>query len=88
MVIHLDPVVTNNEEVSRISALVDGILKEIDPVITKHDFRVVFGHSNIKLIFDITLPPEFAVSDRKISEKMQNFFKKGIDFIENFAIIG
>ncbi len=76
MVIHLDPVVTNNEEVSRISALVDGILKEIDPVITKHDFRVVFGHSNTKLIFDIALPPEFNMPDRKISEKINEKLKK------------
>ncbi|MBR3576157.1 MAG: cation transporter [Clostridia bacterium] len=76
MVIHLDPVVTNNEEVSRISAVVDGILKEIDPVITKHDFRVVFGHSNTKLIFDIALPPGFSVSDRKISERINEKLKK------------
>ena len=76
MVIHLDPIVTNNEEVSRISALVDGVLKEIDPVITKHDFRVVFGHSNTKLIFDISLPPGFNMPDRKISEQINEKLKK------------
>ncbi|MBR2471438.1 MAG: hypothetical protein IKB55_02020, partial [Clostridia bacterium] len=76
MVIHLDPVVTNNAEVSRISAIVDGILKEIDPVITKHDFRAVFGHSNTKLIFDITLPPKFNMPDREISEKINEKLKK------------
>ena len=76
MVIHLDPVVTNNEEISRISSLVDGILKEIDPVITKHDFRAVFGNSNIKLLFDIALPPKFAMADRKISEIINEKLKK------------
>ncbi len=76
MVIHLDPVVTNNEEVSRISAVVDGVLKEIDPVITKHDFRAVFGHSNTKLIFDIALPPKFNMPDKKISETINEKLKK------------
>ncbi len=76
LVIHLDPVVTNNEEVNKLSAVVDGILHEIDPVITKHDFRAVFGLAHTKLIFDINLPPGFDMPDNKITELISEKIKK------------
>ncbi|MBQ4638647.1 MAG: cation transporter [Clostridia bacterium] len=56
LVIHYDPVVTGNEELSHMRETVRSILCDYDPSITIHDFRMVKGTSHTNLIFDIVLP--------------------------------
>ena len=70
LVIHLDPIVTDDPKVNNLSELVDEILQSIDPVITKHDFRVVFGTTHTNLIFDITVPPGYKTSDQALSDQI------------------
>lgn len=71
LVIHLDPIVTDNEEINDLSHMVDAVLEGIDPVLSKHDFRVVFGKTHTNLIFDVTVPPKFRLSDKELSESIQ-----------------
>ena len=71
LVIHLDPIVTDNEEINDLSHMVDAVLEGIDPVLSKHDFRVVFGKTHTNLIFDVTVPPKFRLSDKELSERIQ-----------------
>lgn len=54
--IHMDPVDTHNEEVGRLRDITAAIVLDIDPALTLHDFRVVFGETHTNLIFDLVVP--------------------------------
>ena len=80
--IHMDPIVTNDEEVSHMREVVRGLVKEIDDRLDIHDFRFVRGVTHTNLIFDISAPFEFKMSDndlkkeidRRISEYNPEYF--------------
>ena len=56
MVIHYDPVVTNNQELSHMRQLVETEIHSIDPRLSIHDFRMVCGPGHTNLIFDLAVP--------------------------------
>lgn len=56
LVIHMDPIETDDENVLRLKTMVRNVLKEIDQKISFHDFRVVNGEEQINLIFDLVIP--------------------------------
>ncbi len=62
LVIHIDPIDTDDENTNRLRAIVaeevDAIGKELDSSLTIHDFRVVPGTYQINLIFDVVIPYE------------------------------
>ena len=70
-VIHMDPIVTDDEAVNeahrRIAALVHGI----DENISIHDFRMVAGPTHTNVIFDAVVPYGCALSDREAEEKIK-----------------
>lgn len=74
--IHMDPVITNDPEVARLKEAVGFIIKEIDEVITMHDFRVVFGETHTNLIFDVVVPFEFKLSDEELLVTIYNNVKE------------
>lgn len=55
-VIHMDPVETDNERVAELREMVCGVVQEIDPRLSIHDFRIVDGPSHTNLIFDLLVP--------------------------------
>lgn len=57
--IHMDPVDTEDDRVKALQTLTEGILKEIDPSLTLHDFRVVFGETHTNMIFDVVVPFDY-----------------------------
>lgn len=69
LVIHYDPVVTDDEELNRMRSSVDKVLKSIDPRISIHDFRMVRGDTHTNLIFDMILP--YDLDDRRQQIKRQ-----------------
>lgn len=79
LVIHLDPVITDNEKINSLRASVESLVKEISPEISIHDFRVFFGITHSKLIFDIVVPYGFKYGDDElveiISEKIREIDK-------------
>lgn len=80
--IHMDPIVTNDYEVSEMRGVVRSLVKEIDGRLDIHDFRFVRGVTHTNLIFDISAPFEIKMSDseikkeieRKVSEYNEVFF--------------
>ena len=73
LVIHYDPIVTDDTELSRLRGAVEEILSKQDIRITIHDFRMVQGNDHTNLIFDMVLPSElmkdrFRIKDRLDSE--------------------
>ena len=56
LVIHYDPVVTDDPELQRLKERVCDLLKERDPQLSLHDFRMVQGKRHMNLVFDVALP--------------------------------
>ncbi len=67
-VIHMDPIVTDDEQINALRTQVAELVKQVDPALTIHDFRVVRGTTHDNLIFDAVLP--FS-SGKTVSEAAQ-----------------
>lgn len=65
MVIHYDPIVTDDEELNKMKAVVMEELSEIDKRFKIHDFRMVKGNEHTNLVFDLVIPREY---DKKQTE--------------------
>lgn len=61
--IHMDPIVTDDEEVTAVRQTVAASVKEIDPAFNIHDFRFVRGETHTNLIFDLVVPFECKLSE-------------------------
>ena len=55
-VIHMDPVDTDDASIARLREQVAELVKQVEPSLTIHDFRVVRGTTHDNLIFDAVLP--------------------------------
>lgn len=64
--VHMDPIVTDNEEIARLRRQVEEKIKEIDARMMIHDFRFVPGETHTNLIFDIAVPFEIKQSEETI----------------------
>ncbi len=71
IVVHLDPTVLDCEETNELKAVVKDILEDIDPIITFHDFRVVYGEKAKNVLFDVVVPPKFKYSDDELTDKIK-----------------
>lgn len=63
LVIHYDPIVTDDKELNHMRELVLRVIEDIDPRMSIHDFRMVRGPGHTNLIFDLVIP--FEMSNRK-----------------------
>lgn len=70
LVIHYDPVVTDDPELLRLHLLVDSHLKVFDPRLSTHDFRMVQGTGHTNLIFDISLPASLQGKEAAIRQHL------------------
>ncbi|MBR4080799.1 MAG: cation transporter [Clostridia bacterium] len=68
--IHMDPVVTGDEETDRVKDAMVEVLKEIDERLMLHDFRRVPGEKQINLIFDVVVPAGYPRCD-EVREKLR-----------------
>ena len=66
LVIHMDPVETKNSRVMEFGCIIENVLKEIDPRISFHDFRMIEGVNQINLIFDLVVPREYDKKKREL----------------------
>lgn len=70
LVIHYDPVVTDDPELDRAKARTAQALHSIDPRLSFHDFRMVQGSGHTNLIFDLSIPEELMSKKAEIKEKL------------------
>ena len=75
LVIHYDPVVTDDPELDRMHVRVEQILHKVDLRLGVHDFRMVPGKGHVNLIFDIVLPTDL----RGQEEKIQNLLEEELN---------
>lgn len=84
--IHMDPVVTDNEEINRLRSAAAGLAKELDESFSIHDFRVVSGPTHTNLIFDLTAPFGCSMTDAEIKSAMKQKVQELTDG-KYFAVI-
>lgn len=66
LVIHYDPVVTDDPEVNSTKRLVNTIIKVRDGRLTIHDFRMVDDGESVKMSFDMILPEDLRGQEQSI----------------------
>ena len=71
LVIHMDPVVTDDERLNQLHAQVQQIVVGIDSNLRMPDFRAVFGPTHTNLVFDVVVPPGFSLSDSELSRRIE-----------------
>lgn len=75
-VIHMDPIVEDDEETNILKKEIIEILKAFDHTLNLHDFRIVKGPTHTNIIFDILLPADFKKSDDTIKSFMEDKIKE------------
>ena len=71
LVIHYDPVVTDDPELDRMHVRVEQILHKVDIRLGVHDFRMVPGKGHVNLIFDVVLPMDLRGQEEKIQRILE-----------------
>lgn len=71
LVIHYDPVVTDDPEVNSTKRLVNTIIKVKDGRLTIHDFRMVDDGESVKMSFDMILPEDLRGQEQSIKETVE-----------------
>ena len=76
LVIHLDPVVTDDPEINRLRGQTAEAVKRVEPDLTMHDFRVVRGQTHSNLIFDVVVPHQCEKTDKQLGAEIEGEIKK------------
>ncbi|HEY8500524.1 MAG TPA: cation diffusion facilitator family transporter [Clostridia bacterium] len=71
MVIHMDPVVTDDPFVNELQKMTEEVVSGIDSTLSIHDFRVVKGPTHHNLIFDVTVPFDCKICVKEITEQIK-----------------
>ena len=70
-VIHMDPIVTNDEQVLLMRQKMTQLVQVIDRRITVHDFRMVTGPTHTNLIFDVACPFDLPLTDSEVKRQVE-----------------
>ncbi len=76
LVIHMDPVIVDDERVNALKQIAVDALKNIDESLTLHDFRVVWGENRKNLIFDVVVPYDFRLTDKELISSIDEKIKE------------
>lgn len=79
LVIHYDPVVTDDPEVNSTKKLVNTIIKVRDGRLTIHDFRMKDDGESVKMSFDMILPEDLRGQEQSIKETVE----KALDSLDS-----
>ena len=72
LVIHMDPVVTDDGVTEETRRRVQTLIHCIDDAIDIHDFRMVAGPTHTNLIFDAVVPFGFRLTDQEVEQKIRS----------------
>lgn len=67
-VIHMDPIVTNDEHLTQLKEQVINLARALDSTVTIHDFRIVAGPTHTNIIFDVVIPFGFRLTDDEVKK--------------------
>ena len=81
LVIHYDPVLENDEEWAKTRQIVETVISAMDSSLTIHDFRIVRGAQQSKVVFDLAVPYSMKVEYKVLKQAMETALRaKGIDY--------
>ncbi len=76
MVIHLDPLVMDDDETNEMKNIVLNIITSIDQTLSIHDFRMVKGETHTNLIFDVLVSVSYKENDEFLIKIISEEIKK------------
>ena len=77
LVIHMDPVETDNEEINTAKAAIAEELKKIHSYLTLHDFRMTpKSEGRTNFIFDVVIPADLKLTEKELRIKIDETVKK------------
>lgn len=79
LVIHMDPIETKDGSILKAKNMVKQILKDLDPQLNFHDFRMVVGKERTNLIFDLVIPFEYTQEEE---DSVRSEFLKRVEEID------
>jgi len=68
--IHMDPIVTDDENVNELRCFLVETMKENGLDLAIHDFRTVIGQTHTNMIFDVVLPFDHPMNEEQVKEKI------------------
>lgn len=74
-VIHMDPVCTNDDHLTRKRKLLEKALSKLGPGVSIHDFRMVTGPTRDNVIFDCVVPYDVEPDTVKAEARIQEILK-------------
>ena len=87
VVIHMDPIDTNNEQIKEYKDFVVNILHPLHKDFSVHDFRIVPGLTHTNIIFDIVRPYECKLTDKDLISYVQTKVKESYPNLNCVIII-
>ncbi len=88
LVVHMDPIILDDEELNVLRKNVVKIVASLGEGITLHDFRMVKGYSHTNLIFDIVVPSACRLSEQELKETIQNQVRALNPACNYYTVIG
>ena len=76
LVVHMDPVKTNDPETNKLKSLIATILYNIDKNLSFHDFRVVHGPTHTNILFDVVVDTSYNKKDEELIEEINKSVKE------------
>lgn len=88
LVVHMDPIITDDAELNALRREVVGIVAGMKEGITLHDFRIVRGYTHTNVIFDIVIPAECSRSAESIKAEIAEKVRALDPAAHYYAVIG
>lgn len=76
LVIHLDPIITDDALTNALKTQIKAIVSTIDPSLSIHDFRLVSGPTHSNLIFDVAVPVAFPIKPKELAHMIDTKVKE------------
>lgn len=70
MVIHMDPIKIDDPLTNELKALIGDILKDMNELLTMHDFRIVPGETHTNVIFDVVVPFQVKETNQELLDEL------------------
>ncbi|MPM51985.1 Ferrous-iron efflux pump FieF [bioreactor metagenome] len=69
--IHMDPIVTDDGVTTALREAVEHLVREVNPQLSIHDFRMTAGRTHTNLIFDVVVPFNCPLNDRELEQSVR-----------------
>ena len=76
LVVHYDPIATDDPRVPALKEAVSAICRDIDPKMTIHDLRIVPGKLRVNVVFDCIVPFDVKLSEAEIQRWIASEMEK------------